>query len=163
MSNRRRFVVPAAVFVAALSFTAALSAALLTQDMPEGPGKDETTKICGKCHEAVRAASIRLTPDGWTNLVADMVNRGASGSPEELAVVTNYLVTNFPGEADRPINLNTASNIDMESVLGLLRREAAALIEYRDKAGPFKSLDDLKAFKGVDFKKLEERKDRIVF
>jgi competence protein ComEA len=45
----------------------------------------------------------------------------------------------------------------------LLRKEAAALIAYRDKVGGFKTIDDIKKAPGVDFKKIEAAKDRITF
>jgi competence protein ComEA len=59
--------------------------------------------------------------------------------------------------------MNTAAAIDLETVLGLLRKEAAALIAYRDKHNGFKSIDDLKNIPGVPFKKIEDAKDRLVF
>jgi DNA uptake protein ComE-like DNA-binding protein len=83
----------------------------------------------------------------------------ASGS--ELAQITDYLAENFKGEAPKPINLNTASAIDLEAVGGLLRKEAAAWIEYRKKT-PCKSLDDLKKVDGLPFKKIDDRRDRLV-
>ena len=51
---------------------------------------------------------------------------------------------------------------EFESVAGLLRKEAAAWIEHRKKAGPCKSLDDFKKVPGVPFKKIDDRRDRLV-
>ena len=70
--------------------------------------------------------------------------------------------THFKGDAPKPINLNTAPAIDLESVAGLLRKEAAALIAYRTKHGPCKTLEDLKKVPGVDFRKIDRRRDRLV-
>ena len=58
--------------------------------------------------------------------------------------------------------MNTAPAIDLESVAGLLRKEAAALIAYRAKHGPCKTLEDLKKIPGVDFRKINRRRDRLV-
>ena len=132
------------------------------EGMPEGPGKDLTVKICGACHEPRRAASVRLTRDGWSSVLEDMVRRGAKGSEDDFAQVLDYLATNFLGEAQRPLNVNSASQIDLESVAGLLRKEAAAVLEYRDKNGPFKTLDDMKKVPGLDFKKIDSRRDYLV-
>ena len=74
----------------------------------------------------------------------------------------DYLATNFLGEASRPLNVNTAPQIDLESVAGLLRKEAGAVIEYREKNGPFKTLDDMKKVPGLDFKKIDSRRDFLV-
>jgi len=71
-------------------------------------------------------------------------------------------VKNFLGDAPRPLNINRANNIELESVAGLTRKEAAALIQWRDKNGFCKSLEDLKKAPGVDYKKIDARKDFLV-
>lgn len=132
------------------------------EGLPDGPGKDVTVRVCGLCHEARRAASVRLTRDGWSGVIDGMRQRGAKGTDEDFGVVLDYLATHFLGEAAQPINVNTAPQIDLESVAGLLRREAAAVIEYRETHGPFKTLDDLKNVPGLDFSKIDSRRDFIV-
>jgi competence protein ComEA len=129
--------------------------------LPAGPGKDVTVKVCSGCHSVGIVASLRLTRDGWSAVVKDMVKEGAKGTDEELAQVLDYLSTNFLGEAPRPINVNAAPSIDLESVIGLLRSEARAVIAYREKT-PCKVIEDLKNVPGLDFKKIEAAKDRIV-
>jgi competence protein ComEA len=130
--------------------------------LPDAPGKDTMIRVCGTCHEPQRSASVRLTREGWEEVMAKMVALGAKGTEEELAQVLNYLVENFKGDALKPLNLNSATAVQLESVAGLLRKEAAAWIAHRAKAGPCKSLDDLKKVSGVPFKKIDERRDRLV-
>jgi competence protein ComEA len=130
--------------------------------LPDGAGKDVVVRVCGACHEPIRAASVRLTRDGWAETIERMKARGAKITDPETVASLDYLATHFLGEAERPINVNTAPPIDLESVAGLLRREAAAVIEYRDKNGPFKTLDDMKKVPGIDFKKIDTRRDRLV-
>ncbi len=127
--------------------------------MPDGPGKDATVRSCGTCHETRRAASVRLTRDGWAAVIDNMMKRGAKVSNEDFPVVLDYLTTHFLGQAPQPLNVNTAQQIDLESAGGLLRREAAAVVRYREKNGRFKSLDDLKKVPGLDFKKIDSRRD----
>jgi competence protein ComEA len=131
--------------------------------LPDGPGKDAVLKVCGVCHDPSTAAAVRLTRDGWQSTINDMVSRGAKGTDEELSQILDYFSTHFLGEGDKPLNMNTATSVELESVLGLLRKEAAALIAYRDKNKGFKSLDDLVKIPGVPFKKIEAAKDRLVF
>jgi competence protein ComEA len=88
--------------------------------------------------------------------------RGAKVSDEDFPIILDYLSTHFLGEALQPLNLNTASQIDLEAAGGLLRREAAAVIQYRDKHGRFKTIDDLRKVPGLDFKKIESRRDAMV-
>ena len=91
-----------------------------------------------------------------------MVSIGAKATDDELKLITDYLADNFKGEAARPLNMNTASSVDLESVAALLRKESAAWIDYRKKNGPCKDLDDLKKVPGLPFKKIDERRDRLV-
>ena len=129
---------------------------------PDGPGKDVTVRMCGTCHPAARGAAVRLTREGWQDVIVKMVSLGAKGNDAELAAVLDYLSANFKGDAPKPVNMNTAPAIDLESVAGLLRKEAAALITYRTAHGPCKTLEDLKKIPGVDFRKISRRRDRLV-
>src|SRR5262245_47020160 len=83
--------------------------------LPDGPGKAETVKICSGCHEVTKATTLWLTRAGWSDVIDNMVKIGAQATDKELELVLNYMATNFLGEAARPINLNTAPAIDLES------------------------------------------------
>jgi competence protein ComEA len=130
--------------------------------LPEAPGRDVTVKLCGNCHAPEIVASVRLAPEGWREVIARMVAAGARGTEQELETVFEYVSTQFPVEAQQALNLNTAPAVELESVAGLLRKEAAALIAHREKNGPCKKLEDLKKVAGLDYKKIETRKDRLV-
>ena len=129
--------------------------------LPEAPGRDMTVKLCGNCHAAETVASVRLSPQGWREVIARMVAAGAKGTEQELETVIQYVSTQFPVEAQPALNLNTAPAVELESVAGLLRKEAAALIAHREKNGPCKKLEDLKKVAGLDYKKIEARKERL--
>jgi competence protein ComEA len=131
--------------------------------LPDGPGKEQMIKVCGVCHEPQRAASIRLTREGWESTIGDMIARGAKASDEDFKAILDYLATNFLGEASKPLNVNTATSVELESVLLLLRKEAAAVIAYREKNGLFKNVDELKKVPGIDVKKIDAQKDRLYF
>jgi len=145
-----------------LAVLAMLALPAAAQQLPDGPGKAELQKVCGLCHQAERSAAVRLTREGWEGVIGDMITRGARGTDEEFAAILEYLVKNFLGDAPRPLNINRANNIELESVAGLTRKEAAALIQWRDKNGFCKSLEDLKKAPGVDYKKIDARKDFLV-
>jgi competence protein ComEA len=130
---------------------------------PDGDGKDLTVKTCSGCHEPERAASLRQDKDGWAATIESMKSQGLTISDTDYPVVLNYLSMAFPANAVKPLNINTASAIDLESALTLLRSEAAAIIAYRDKHGKFKSLDDLKKVPGINADKIDAKKDRIAF
>jgi competence protein ComEA len=145
-----------------LLIVALTAAPASAQQLPDDAGKDLLLKVCGGCHQPERSASVRLTREGWEEVIADMIKRGAKGTDEEFGIVLEYLTKHFLGDAPRPLNINRATNIELESVAGLTRKEAAAVLAYLDKVGVCKSLDELKKVPGLDYKKIEARKDFIV-
>jgi competence protein ComEA len=152
------------VAVAVLATTLGLlcAPAAGAQVLPDGPGKAELVKLCGTCHQAERSASVRLTREGWESVIGDMIARGARGSDEEFGAVADYLSKHFLGDAPRPLNINKANNVELESVAGLTRSEAAAVLKWREQAGACTSLDELRKVPGLDYKKIDARKDFIV-
>jgi competence ComEA-like helix-hairpin-helix protein len=138
------------------------STAALAQ-LPEGPGKEVTVRICSQCHEIERAVALRQDRDGWQTTINKMSVLGMQAKAEEIRQAIDYLAKNYAGEGLPKVNVNTASPIDMESALSLTRTETAALVAYRTKHGKFKSLDDLKKIPGVSFAKFEANKDRLAY
>jgi competence protein ComEA len=157
MRARFPFVCGLALFGLAVTSAPAAGQAQL----PEGPGRAEVQKLCSTCHPVERGASVRLTREGWQDVMTRMVGLGLKASDEELNVALEYLATHFKGEAMSPLNLNRATPAQLQSVAGLLRKESAALIAFRAKA-PCKTLEDFKAVPGLDFAKIEKRRDRLV-
>ena len=158
----REFFIATVVIVLLVAGSGSPGRMLAAQNvLPDAPGRDITVKLCSTCHAAETVASVRHTPEGWRDVIAKMVAAGAEGTEQELETVHQYLSTQFPAEAEKALNLNTASAIELESVAGLLRKEAAALIAHREKNGPCKKLEDLKKVSGLDFKKIEARKERL--
>ena len=139
-----------------------LAIAALAQ-MPDGPGKEETTRLCSTCHELDRSFSVRQDRDGWQATVAKMTGFGMKGTDQELSAVFEYLATNFPGAPIPKLNVNKAAAIEFEARLSLRRSEAAKIIAYREKNGPFKSIADLKKVPGIDTAKIEAKKSALAF
>lgn len=133
------------------------------KQLPEGPGKVETQKLCASCHEIERSIAPRQDRAGWEQTVAKMVAFGMKATEAEVGTVLDFLVKHYPAEAVPRININKAKAIELESGLSLKRSQAAAIVEYRDKHGAFKTLEDLKKVPGLDFTKFEAKKDRLIF
>jgi len=87
-------------FFAALAFFA-LPVSAMAQDLPPGPGADVTVRVCGSCHGMDQVIGERHDAAGWTGVVNDMINNGASASDDEAKQIVNYLTTNF-GVAPAP-------------------------------------------------------------
>lgn len=65
----------------------------------------------------------------------------------------------FPALA--AVNINTATQSELEAVRGLGPAKAKAIIAYRDANGAFKSLDELDKVKGFGRSSIEKLKDDL--
>ncbi len=63
--------------------------------------------------------------------------------------------------SNNKININYASEKELEDLPGIGPSLAKRIVEYREKNGPFKSLKDLEKVKGIGEKKINQIKDLI--
>jgi competence ComEA-like helix-hairpin-helix protein len=143
-----------------LKFAALLS---LAQSLPDGPGKAVTERMCKPCHGLENVVREKRTKDRWTEVVDDMVSRGAQGTDAEIDQVIDYLTANFGANAARTINVNKASASELNTALGLSTTDADAIVHHRAEKGAFKSIQDLMKVPGIDVKKIESVQNRIEF
>ncbi|MGE7647188.1 helix-hairpin-helix domain-containing protein [Peribacillus frigoritolerans] len=59
------------------------------------------------------------------------------------------------------VNLNTATQEDLQTLTGIGPSKANAILEYREKAGKFKEVDELKQVTGIGDKTFERLRDSI--
>ncbi|MBV9940007.1 MAG: c-type cytochrome [Acidobacteriaceae bacterium] len=105
MMRRQRICLLNAVLLAA---TAAYSGAQTHQSLdepakdankpqlPNTPGKETVLKLCGSCHSVNIVLGKGMNQEGWSDLVASMISRGAKGTESEFTEVIDYLAKNFP-------------------------------------------------------------------
>ena len=137
--------------------------AIAWPQLPDGPGKAEVQKLCVGCHELDRSISKRQDRDGWQTTLTKMTALGMKATDEEVRTMVEYLAKAYPADDLPPINMNKAKAIELESGLSLRRSQAAAIIAYREKHGPFKSIEDLRKIPGIDFARIVAKKDRLTF
>jgi competence protein ComEA len=76
-----------------------------------------------------------------------------------LAIAMSLSFSAFAGE---PININTADAAAIAASLnGIGESKARAIVDYREKHGPFKSADELVNVKGVGLKTVEKNRELI--
>jgi competence protein ComEA len=62
----------------------------------------------------------------------------------------------------RPIDLNTADSTALESVPGIGKSLSQRIIAFRDKNGPFQSVDDLLKVQGIGEKSIEKLRPYVM-
>jgi len=122
------------------------------------PGEETTVKICTECHEFDQVVAVRRTPLEWKDMVRTMATKGATGSPDDFALVRQYL-TRYCGE----VAVNTAPAADISAVLGLSSKDAEAIVAYRAEHGKFANLEALAKVPGLDKSKLDGQVEALRF
>ena len=64
------------------------------------------------------------------------------------------------GKSDK-VNLNTATEAELQTISGIGQKRASDIIAYRESNGRFKSVDDLKKVSGIGDKTLEKLKEYV--
>lgn len=132
-------------------------------EFPPGDGRETTLRVCGKCHSPTIVLAYGQKRAAWENTITKMVRLGAVGSDEDFTDIADYLTANFPPSAIPKIFVNKATDQQIANILGINIDDAKTIVAYRDKVGGFKSIDDLKRVPSVDTKKIDVKKDNLVF
>lgn len=77
-----------------------------------------------------------------------------------LAMVVAFCAPSWAGAAGK-INLNKATATELSQLKGVGMKYAERIVEFRDKNGPFKQVEDLLKIQGIGPKILEKNKGRI--
>jgi competence protein ComEA len=56
----------------------------------------------------------------------------------------------FIGAANAVVNINTATQEELQTLPGITAARAEAIINYRSKAGAFRRVEDVKNIEGID-------------
>lgn len=154
--------------------------------LPPGAGKPIVQRTCAGCHSLDVVTSERGSVAHWTQLVNQMVARGANLSDSETDTVIKYLSSHFgpvgPGtnsatssvssrgsassatdSSTGRVDVNTATAQKLESFLGLNQKQAEAIVQYRQKNGKFRTWQDVAAVPEETPNQIEAIQDRLAF
>ena len=145
MTRLAAFVCAAAAVVALGSRTAAVSGLTAQADKVDR-GEQIQNAACIGCHDLRPIQTQALDKDGWTRMLASMIDKGAEVKPDELPVLLDFLVKNhgpLPDGPGKTILLNTCTvchdlgrvriqgrtREDWDDTLGSMLNEGAMLSE----------------------------------
>jgi hypothetical protein len=129
------------------------------QTLPPGKGGEIIDANCGSCHGIGRITGAGgKSKTDWQSTVDRMMAKGFDLKPADEEVAVAYLARYFGEE----VKVNTASAKDLQEQLELTASEADAIVKARAVA-PLKSYADLAKISGLDIKKLEPLKGRLVY
>src|ERR1700751_886741 len=105
--------------------------------------------VCAKCHNLQIVMDTPMSYDAWHDTVQTMMDRGATGTGQQLADVMDYL-----HQTMTTIDVNTADADELQIVLHVSQSTAQAILARRSTQ-KFKGLADLKSVPGVDASTVE--------
>ena len=120
-------------------------------------------RLCTKCHSPTIVLAYGQNREGWESAITKMVRLGAQGTDEDFTDIADYLTVNFPPSSVPKIFVNKATDQQLANTLGISLDDAKAISAYRDKVGGFKSIEDMKKTPNADAKKIDAKKDNLVF
>ena len=121
------------------------------------PDREAVEAVCGHCHTTAVFLNKPRSWDRWNDVFADMTQRGAKVTDQQLEKVTRFFLENLT-----LVNVNTSGSEELAGVLGVSDEVAQVIIERRERRR-FDNLAELRAVPGVNPDKLEKRKARILF
>ena len=133
--------------------------AAATQPEPDAAkGAATFARVCSLCHDGARILSNRRSKSQWTEVIEKMMERGAQVSDTDFDDVMDYLLRHYGR-----INVNKAEAEDLALVTGLSKKDADAILQYRNGQGDFADFDALAKVPGIDVEKLSKARDAITF
>jgi competence protein ComEA len=95
-----------------------------------------------------------LTIAAVASLLATLPSLAASAQSKPTAAASKPAPTT-------PVNINTASVTDLEGLPGVGAKTAARIVEYRQKNGPFKKVEELMNVRGLGEKNFLKLKPQL--
>jgi hypothetical protein len=132
---------------------------VFAENLPPGKGGEIINANCGGCHGISRITDAGgKSKADWQSTMERMMAKGIDIMPTDEEVAVAYLAKYFGEE----VKVNTASAKDLQEQLELTASETEAILKARATA-PFKSFADLAKVSGLDIRKLEPVKGRLVY
>ena len=95
-------IVTAMIVMSGAAALTALLAPAFAQNLPNGNGREVVEMICSGCHDLSPITdAVGFSRQDWETVVKSMIDMGATISPEQAVVITNYLAANFPVKPQR--------------------------------------------------------------
>lgn len=124
--------------------------------LPKGSRLNDAIELCGGLKDTADInrtnLSLKLEDEGHY-----IVPKIGEEIPEGVAINNSSSQKSSSGK----ININTADKTELMKITGIGEKTAEKIIDYREKNGKFKSIEDIKNVPTIGDKKFESMKDDI--
>ena len=127
----------------------------------EGDRIEDIVRKAGGLADDANPESINLAQRVEDQMVIHVMRKG-----EELKMALAEPQITGTGKAPteakgQKININSASEEELQNITGIGPSKASAIIQYREEQGPFSSVEDLMNISGIGEKTFEKMKDQV--
>ena len=127
----------------------------------DGDRIEDIVRKAGGLTDDANPESINLAQRVEDQMVIHVMRNGEEAKVE----LTESHITGTgtaPTEAvGQKININSASEDELQNITGIGPSKASAIIQYREEQGPFSSVEDLMNISGIGEKTFEKMKDQV--
>ncbi len=130
-------------------------------EIKEGTRLDEAIKMAGGPIEKADLAAVNLAYKLKDEDMIYIPEKGEKPRETVKAVQGVNTFTSKSGDNNGKVNLNTATESELDTLSGIGPATAKAIIAYRTKVGAFGSIEEVKEVKGIGDAKFDSIKDSI--
>ena len=126
----------------------------------------EVIKKAGGFTEEADETKINLAQkisDQMQIIVPNLHSKQENGVIEENSGKVSSSNTNSSHSKQGTVNINTATLEELQTIKGIGKKKAEAILQYRKEHGPFRTKDDLLQVKGIGKKALEAIESQVTF
>ena len=76
------------------------------------------------------------------------------------SLIATVTLLTFTGTAYATVNINTATQAELQTVRGITAAKAKAIMDYRSNAGAFRATDDIEKVEGINSRTMDTRQLR---
>lgn len=122
--------------------------------LPDGEGKSIVMLSCSSCHDLRQVITQKKTESGWRTSVQKMVSmHKAPLDKEDMPALTEYLSRHFgkTNPIERlPMDINSSPVESLARLPGVSTDLARAIVDTRERTGPFESVEELSRVEGIE-------------
>ena len=131
-------------------------------ELPVGSRVYDAVQKAGGMTDEANSQSVNLAQKLEDESIVYVAKNGEEVAP--VASASASAGTTGDGEKqskDGKVNLNTATEAELQTISGIGQKRAQDIIAYREEKGKFQSVDELKNVSGIGQKTLEKLKEHV--
>lgn len=130
-------------------------------ELPVGSRVYDAVQKAGGMTDEANSQSVNLAQKLEDESIVYVAKNGEEVAPVASASASAGTTGGEKQSKDGKVNLNTATEAELQTISGIGQKRAQDIIAYREEKGKFQSVDELKNVSGIGQKTLEKLKEHV--